>query len=262
MLALVYNDLHGQHIQEMKTLLVTSEVTFVPRNYDDVVIGLAACPQVGGLLVLRNRSLALTCKACALIGAGAWGLGGALLVNQGPASRRRRHEAYAAQNKEVWTLDTINDPQAVALVKDHGFDCILNARTRFIYGLEILSAPPLGCINIHHGLLPEQRGTMCDLWALYQSQAAGFSIHTMETRIDAGGIIAREAVSDGGDRDYPAYLQRACRMELEAARRVLQAIEDTGAIHGEPNPKPEGLVMRRNPNFRQLRNMIKSGLRL
>lgn len=246
----------------MKTLLVTSQLTFIPLNYDDLIAGLAACPHVGGLLVLRNRDPKLILKAFALIGSGAWRLGMNLLVNRSSASRRRRLAAYAAQGKPVWEQDTINCPESVALVAANRFDLILNARTRFIYKKAILSAPSLGCINIHHGLLPEQRGTMCDLWALSEDRPAGFSMHVMTAAVDAGQILARVTVSDGHDRHFPNYLRRACRMELDESARVLEALEDTGRLEGHPNPRPENLVMRRNPDFRQLRRMIRHGMRL
>ena len=72
----------GAILPRMKALLVTSEVTFIPRNYDDLITGMASCPQVGGLLVLRNRDGALARKALGLILLGARGLGTTLLKNQ------------------------------------------------------------------------------------------------------------------------------------------------------------------------------------
>jgi len=246
----------------VKTLLVTSQVTFVPRNYDELVGALAACPQIGGLLVLRNRDARLLLTAGWLIGCGAWRTGTALLVNMGPASRRRRAAAYAAHRKPVWELDTINDVAAVDLVIANGFDLILNARTRFIYKNAILKAPALGCLNIHHGLLPEQRGTMCDLWALSEERPAGYTIHAMTAKIDAGGILARVRVSEGQDKHYPRYLRRACVLEAETVAEVLHTLETTGKPALQPNVPPDNLVMRRNPDRAQLRRMIRSGMKL
>ncbi len=252
----------AQQNGEMKTLLVTSQTTFAPMNYDGLVAELAACPQIGGLLILANRNASLLLKAFWLIGCGAWRLGTALLVNAGPASRRRRRAAFAACGKPVWELASINSPAATETVAANGFDLVLNARTRKIYKEPMLTAPRLGCINIHHGLLPEQRGTMCDLWALSEGRPAGFSIHVMTAGIDEGGILARVAVSDGQDRHYPRYLRRACGVEAREVARVLREIETTGRPTVQPNPAPENLTMRRNPDRRQLRRMIRSGMRL
>ena len=86
-------------------------------------------------------------------------------------------------------FDNPNSPDFLEFVKNHQTDLLINARTRFIYKSKILKLPRLGAINIHHGLLPEFRGTMCDLWALYNNRPTGFSIHVMEKKIDNGGII-------------------------------------------------------------------------
>lgn len=246
----------------MKTLLVTSRVTFVPENYDALVAGLAACPQIGGLLVLENRTRKLFVKALGLAVAGAPRIGLQLLRNWFGPSARRRADTFAAAGKPVSMLPTVNSPDAVRLVRDHGFDLVLNARTRFIYKADILAAPRLGCINIHHGLLPEQRGTMCDLWALFEGRPAGFSIHVMISQVDAGPILVREQVSDGADRDYLAYLLKASRRELEVVTSHLRDIEETGRTRGSANSASLGRAMYQGPTFAQIRSMRRRGIRL
>jgi hypothetical protein len=246
----------------MRALLVTSQVTFVPNNYDDLVCGLAANPHIGGLLVLDNASSRLLGRALGLIAAGARGVGSALLRNQLGRSARRRRTAYAAAGKPVWTLPTVNCDHALAIVRDGRFDLMINARTRTIYKDPILGAPPLGCINIHHGLLPTQRGTMCDLWALYRREPAGFSIHRMVPAIDAGEILARVVVSAGGDRDYLAYLQRSAQREVSEVEDVLDRIAARGRVTGDPNVAPPGLRHAKTPDRRQVGQFRRQGLRV
>ncbi len=246
----------------LKALLVTSRVTFVPDNYAALAEGLADCPHVGGLLVLDNRTPRLLLQALGLIATGAPRIGWTLVRNYVAGRDRERTAAYARFGKPVWRLATINRPEAVRLVTENGFDLAVNARTRFIYRHEILSAPRLGCINVHHGLLPEQRGTMCDLWALHEGRPAGFSIHVMAPKVDAGPILSRVEVSSGDERDYRAYLARSSRSEQEEVRRVLDEIERTGRVDGSPNVAPPGLKLRRNPTFAARRAMRRQGLRI
>ncbi len=246
----------------MKALLVTSRVTFVPRNYDDLVCSLADNPHVGGLLVLDNASGRLLGRGLGLVAAGARGIGAALVANQLGPSQRRRRLAFSRAGKPVWTLPTINAPEAVTLVHEHRFDLVINARTRFIYKDPILEAPRLGCINIHHGLLPDQRGTMCDLWALYGGVPAGFSIHKMVKAIDAGEILSRVVVSNGNERDYPAYLERSARMEVAAVAEVLARIAARGSTDGEPNRAPEGLTQFKTPSVKEVSRFRRAGMRL
>jgi methionyl-tRNA formyltransferase len=235
-------------------------VTFVPENYDALVTGLAERPQIAGLLVLENRSRRLLGKALALMAVGAPRIGSTLLRNWFGPSARRRAAAFAAAGKPVWTLPTINGPEAVELVRNQGFDLALNARTRFIYKADILAAPLLGCINIHHGLLPEQRGTMCDLWALFEGRPAGFSVHVMTEAVDAGPILVREQVSDGTDRDYPAYLLKASRREWDVVSALLAKVEGSGQLDGIENKASPGLTTHRNPTPSQIREMRRKGV--
>lgn len=246
----------------MKALLVTSRVTFVPDNYDMLITRLAASPQIGGLLVLDNRDGTLLRKAMPLGLIGARGLAFHLFRNYFGDSDARRRRAFEAQGKPVWMLQTINCPSAVRLVTDHAFDLLLNARTRFIYSKEILGAPALGCLNVHHGLLPEQRGAMCDLWALHERGRAGFSIHQMIPAVDAGHIVSRVEMSAPGELDYIEYLRRSGARELEEITSVLKRIEKDGRIAGTPNLAPTDVVMRRNPTARQIRAMRRGGVRL
>lgn len=244
----------------MRALLATSQVTFVPHNYDDLIVGLADCPQVGGLLELANAGWRLTQKACAQVLVGARRVGGTLLANQWGNSATRRRKAYMANGKPVWRLPSINCPEAARLIRDQNFDLIVNARTREIYRTEVLNAPRLGCLNIHHGLLPDQRGVMCDLWALHEQKPAGFSVHVMAPKVDAGPIVARVEVSDGTDRDFLRYLERSTGRELIELQLLLKQIEAQNEIGGQPNLPGPNLCHRRNPTLTDLRAMKKGGL--
>jgi hypothetical protein len=108
----------------VKALLVTSRITFTPDNYDELVIGLAHCPEVGGLLILDNESRDLTIKGAALIALGAFGMGSNMLINQFGRSHKRRVEAYESVNKPVWVLKTVNCPEAQAIITEHKFDIV------------------------------------------------------------------------------------------------------------------------------------------
>jgi methionyl-tRNA formyltransferase len=245
----------------VKALLVTSRVTFVPDNYDDLVCALAQCDRIGGLLVLDNASASLAGRASGLVAAGAYRTGLWLLRNQFGRSMERRRTAFTAAGKPMWVLPTMNCEAARQIVRVGGFDLVVNARTRCIYDEQTLAAPRLGCINVHHGLLPAQRGTMCDLWALHEGQPAGFSVHWMTPEIDAGEILARVVVSDGGDRDYPAYLRASARREAVELPRVLERLAAGDAV-GTANAGEAPVTHRRTPTWRQVGRFRRGGLRV
>lgn len=246
----------------MQALVVTSRITFVPENYDRFVLAVAESPHVAGLLVVDNAAPALYAKAVGAMATGAWRFGARLLANGlWRRSEARRRAAYGALGKGVWVCRSVNEPGALALVRERRFDLVVHARTRCIFKAEALEAPPLGCINVHHGLLPDQRGVMCDLWALSRGEPAGFSVHRMTRKIDDGDILRVEPVG-AGDRDYGAYLLRSSAREAEVMTDLLDEIARTGRVAGRPNTKTERTVMRKNPTWAEVRAMRARGMKL
>ncbi len=247
----------------MKALLVTSRVTFVPNNYDSLVVAMASCPQVAGLLVLDNAEPKLALKGLGVALSGAPRVGMTLASNllRYRASEARRRRAYALAGKPVRVLSSVNDERFLALISELGVDLVVNARTRCIYKEAALSAPALGCINVHHGLLPDQRGVMCDLWALSRGEPAGFSIHRMTRKIDDGDVLRVVEVSRD-ETHYVTHLERCAQREVLALRELLEEIERTGAVAGIPNVRSGQTAYRKNPTIQEMRSMRMKGMRL
>lgn len=246
----------------LKTLVITSKITFVPDNYDHLIVGLARCPQVGGLLILDNGGLSNFMKSIGALLKGAYRIGLTLFTNRFGNSQERREHAYRSQGKPVWTVKRLNSDETLTFIAEHQFNLLLNARTRALFQENLLAAPALGAINIHHGMLPEQRGTMCDLWALFNAEPCGFSIHKMTDEIDAGEIIRTVTVSDGSDKDYIQYLEKSSRQELSTVCEVLEDIERTGKISGYPNIKSGATPMRTDPSRRDIKKIKRRALQI
>ena len=240
-------------------MLVTSEVTFVPGNYIKALQGAAGSGHVSAIILLRNFSWTFVLQATALYLLGCRRFAATLLKNILSLRRDPRVKLFKSQNLPVLYFNSMNDPAAISWVRNNQIDLIVNMRTRCIYRREILQAPRLGCINIHHGLLPEARGTMCDLYALAEERPAGFSIHEMTTKVDAGKILSRTIVSDS-EKDYIRYLDHASLKEGDVLQLLLRQIAETGLL-------PQGLenqslqkVYRRNPDRATIRQMLAKGI--
>lgn len=246
----------------LKTLVVTSKVTFAPDNYDPLIVGLAACPQVAGLLVLDNKGWSTVARSIAALAYGAYGLGMTLIKNHFRNSQERREQAYLSRKKPVWSVKRLNSPETCRIIEEYQFDLLLNARTRAFFAPQLLAKPAYGAINIHHGLLPEQRGTMCDLWALSDNAPSGFSIHKMNAEIDAGDILKVVIVSDGTDRDYIKYLIKSSQAELQTVSETLEEIEASGEIRAHANIKSGDQPNRRDPTRADIRNIKRRELRI
>ncbi|MBI2520202.1 MAG: hypothetical protein HYV97_07285 [Bdellovibrio sp.] len=248
----------------MRALLATSQITYVPGNYAPLFKQLLPLQahQIKGIILLQNLSPQILIKALGLYAMGArkTGLGFLqnivrLMLNWDP------REVLARQfNVPVFKFESMNSPEAIKLVKDLDIDLVVNMRTRCIYKSPILAAPRLGCINIHHGLLPDYRGTLCDLYALSEGRPAGFSIHHMVEKVDAGVLYKRCEVGHG-DKNYQEYLKRSAQIEAQALSEIFSYIEKEGRL-------PEPLAFNsatphhysKTPNHKQIRAMIDQGL--
>lgn len=246
----------------MKIALVTSEVTYIPANYDRLIMPLMEHPSVCMLIEIKNRAPSLLLKAAGLAFMGAKQVAKNLALNTIKTSTQDRQNMAKRNGIHFAQVSDMNSDEAYALIKEHDIDLIINLRTRCIYRQKILAAPKFGCINIHHGILPRYRGTMCDLYALYENRAAGFSIHKMEKRVDAGGIYRVQEVSKG-DLDYCAYLSKTNIFELNVLRDLIDEIVKTKQL---PTPiinqSNEKISYTKNPTSDVIKMMLAKGMKL
>lgn len=236
----------------MKCFVVSSTVTFVPENYEGLLLGLAEIPEVQGLILIQNRDFMILLKACALIlSFAAPRLGWQLLVNFFGNSTARKKKAYVTHEKKFFIVKDINATSSLDLIREEGVDLLLNARTRSFFRRRTLETPRLGCINIHHGLLPDQRGLMCDFWAHLENSPSGFSIHRMTPKLDDGPLLkVREVATD--KKYYLESLRRGAAIELATARELLAEIaaDPEKALRGVPNTQTDRTLYRTNPGLR------------
>ena len=67
-----------------------------------------------------------------------------------------------------------------------------------ILSKDVLAVPPQGGINVHASLLPKYRGAAPVAWAIYHGETrTGVSIIKMSVYLDAGDILAQEALEIG-----------------------------------------------------------------
>lgn len=239
----------------MKTLLVTSRVTFVPNNYDDFILPLLESPWVHGLMVVDNRDLGVLAQAAALVLTGSSpALGADILRNSFSISHRRRSETAQRLGKNFFVTKNPNSTESLGWIQQNQFDIILHSRSRTFFGRKLLASARLACLNVHHGLLPEQRGLMCDFWSLLENKTAGFSVHQMTPKLDDGPILAAVPVPYS-TKNYQQYLRKSTDEEMRVCLGILKGICETGALpHMSPNVT-DNAVYRRNPGLRELYRM-------
>lgn len=95
-----------------------------------------------------------------------------------------------------------NSKQTIDLIRYLDIDLVVNAGTPRILGHDILSAPSIGILNCHPGILPFFRGCTCVEWAVYLDKPVGNTVHFMNSSIDQGPILTTESLSFSKSDSY------------------------------------------------------------
>ncbi len=138
------------------------------------------------------------------------------LVVHPPAKRKYGEEIIKSTGlAEPFIFDgtDLRKPKTLAAIRALDAKIGVSALFGYILRPEILKLMPAGCINIHPGLLPYNRGVYPNVWSIVEGTPAGATVHYMDTGVDTGDIISSLEVStepiDTGESLY-RKLERAC----------------------------------------------------
>lgn len=246
----------------LRAILVTSEVTFVGENYHQVILSLAKNPFILGLVVIQNREpmLSVLGLAAAVSGA-APRFGYQLFKNNLFPGTEEKIRAYQKEGKEVFFTKDINTPETLQYLRSLTLDLVINARSRCFFRDDVLSLPRLGCINIHHGLLPFQRGVMCDFWAHMYGRPFGFTIHQMTKKIDDGPILRVEEMKIP-PTSYTDSIYQGSKREAQVLAEVLAEINEKQTLTGLPNLKTTETKYWKNPKLMDFYRLRLKGIKV
>ncbi len=252
----------------MRVVLVTSESTYVKDNYYSLLEKLTDKNQlpegteIAGLVIIKTVSFSLIRTAFSLMLIGVTGISSTLFKNMFSAVfSDPRSALMKSRNIPVLKLPNINLPESIQKIKELNPDLIVNIRTRNIYKKDILALPSVGCINVHHGLLPDNRGTMCDLWAWSEGRPVGFTVHWMNEKIDDGDIILTQEVDASKVDSYVEIPYLSSRLESGRLIECFAKIAKEGRSAGIKNIT-ENKRFTKNPTYEQIKEIKKKGLKL
>jgi methionyl-tRNA formyltransferase len=176
-----------------------------------------------------------------------------------PSGRGRRIlpspvKAFAVERGlAVFQPASINAPESLALVRQVEPDAIVVSAFGQKLSAELLATARLGCFNVHASLLPKYRGSAPINRALLKGEEeSGVTVIRMNERIDAGEILAQEAVRIEDDWTAGELGEALSRVgaklmvwtlaELEAgtARAVVQ--DPSEVSHAAMLKKEDGLI--------------------
>lgn len=135
--------------------------------------------------------------------------------------------------------ESVNTPEAIAELRALQPDLLVVAAYGQILSKDVLAIPPLGGINVHASLLPKYRGAAPVAWAIYHGETrTGVTIIKMSVHLDAGDILAQEAVAIGPDETAGELEARLAVVGGRLATQVIDQIA-AGTVQGIKQDKTQ-----------------------
>lgn len=246
----------------MKFALVISEVNYMPQNYQNLYQEIFKANQehLKAIVIIQNSSFKLLLQSLTLIFLGAPRLGGQLLINLIKNFTGINKKKLKKLGPDLIYCQSINQNSVQNKLKEYSLDIILNLRTRNIFKKETIKIPTLGCFNLHHGILPRDRGTFCDLWSIYEGNKSGATLHQMAEKIDQGPIVSWALVP--ANKNYREYLKSTICFEAQLINQFLTEIKQNKKLPPLLANRAQDIRWFKNPKARDLFKMKQQGMKL
>ena len=157
--------------------------------------------------------------------------------------RTRRDEIYGYRA----TLDlcvengvAVHTPKALdeaflSKVEQIAPDLVICAYYPRIFPRRLIDIPPLGCINVHPGLLPDYRGTFPTPWCILNNEKEiGVTLHVMDEGIDTGDVLVQRSYPIGPDETGHELYRRAMKLCADLLIENFDAL-----LRREIKPRPQ-----------------------
>ena len=146
------------------------------------------------------------------------------------------HVAAEAMGVKVRTPKTLRDTEEQKIFAAYNLDAAVVVAYGLILPQAVLSAPRLGCLNVHFSLLPRWRGAAPVARAMLAGDAeTGVCVMQMDAGLDTGAVLAREAMLMRAEATAPDLLNE---LTARGARLVLQSLDglQNGSLKAVPQP--------------------------
>src|SRR5262249_55462481 len=164
--------------------------------------------------------------------------------------------------------ESINTPEGVRDLQALQPDLLVVAAYGQILSRDVLAVPPHGGINVHASLLPKYRGAAPIAWAIYHGETrTGATIIKMSISLDAGDMLAQEAIDIGAEETAGEVEARLAPLGARMALQVIEQIQN-GTVQGRkqdpsqvtkaPKLKKENGLIDWSRTAEQVRNQIRA----
>ena len=122
---------------------------------------------------------------------------------------------------------TLREPEVQQQIRELQPELIVVVAYGRILPPEVLSIPPMGCINLHVSLLPKYRGAAPVQWAVINGDTeTGVSIMYLDEGLDTGDILSVAPVTIGPDETSGELFERITQ---QGAKTLVETIAEIGA---------------------------------
>ncbi len=125
---------------------------------------------------------------------------------------------------KIFTGNNLQNPSVIKAVSGLKPDLLLSINFRYILKPDILKIPKHGCINLHFGYLPYNRGVFADAWSIIDNTPAGVTYHLIDPGIDTGQIVSQMKVdkkdTDTGKSLYSRLTQAAYDLFIDTWPKI------------------------------------------
>ncbi len=137
-------------------------------------------------------------------------------------------KAIAQDNKiPILQPENVREQEFLDQLKSYHADLFIVIAYGKILSPALLKIPKIFCINVHGSLLPKYRGAAPINWAIINGEKeTGFSLIKMNSKMDAGEIIAQEKMIIGDEENSQSLRERMARASAECLCRTIKEITD------------------------------------
>jgi len=92
----------------------------------------------------------------------------------------------------VESVDSVNTPEFLQELAELRPKCLVSFSATQRFSKKMIESFPAGAVNVHYGALPRYAGLSPYFWHLYHREDKfGVTLHRIEEKLDAGGIISQ-----------------------------------------------------------------------
>jgi methionyl-tRNA formyltransferase len=160
---------------------------------------------------------------------------------RGSTRQARRGMKEMAQERGIPILqpESINTPEGAGALARWQPDLLVVAAYGQILSKDVLGVAPKGGINVHASLLPKYRGAAPIAWAIYHGETrTGVTIIRMSTALDAGDVLAQQAIAIGPQETAGELEARLAPLGGRLALAVIEQIA-AGTSRGVPQDRSQ-----------------------